>query len=184
MALENKTCYPTELISVMHTSTTLALDHNIDPFLGETLTKVRYWCLKEEATEEDLLTPDFYHGGVILLGFGENKTLFLTWTEDHDYNSHYSLIAKEEITWDPDYYREFDASVIDLWKGVQGQSLKQVHFLGWSEIPFVCALTFETETLYVGLSDGYTFADSNDIMVKDHPSFWLSPYMEDIRLIG
>ena len=183
MAVENKTSYSIGLNSVMHTSSTLAPDSALENFLGESLIEIRYWCLKEEATEEDLLFPDFYHGGAIVLSFGTNKSLFITWSEDHEYDSHYCLVLREEIAWDPAYYREFNASSIALWKSVIGQSLKQVHFLGWSDIPFVCALTFETETLYIGLSDGHTFADSNDIIVKDHPSFWLTPYMEDIRLI-
>ena len=167
----------------MQTSTTLSQSAIIESNIGLTLNEVRYWCLKEEATAEDLHNPCFYHGGVIKLSFSEEKSVFVTWSEDHDYSATFCLVVHESLNWDPDYYRDFDVTSITPWKDVMGETLKQVHFLGWSEIPFVCALTFETQTVYIGLSDGHTFADSNDIMVKDHTSFWLSPYMEDIRLI-
>ncbi|MEZ4701268.1 MAG: hypothetical protein R2834_13100 [Rhodothermales bacterium] len=152
--------------------------------IDEPLSDVHYWCLKHEASADDIQNPYFYLGGPIRLTFGNGRQVFLVCEERPKGPSRHVVLARREREWLPDYYRDFNATGAPVWKHILGSRLRQIDVMGWKGAPNVAALTFERGTVYVGTGYAGTFGDGDDVMVRGHHAFWTAPEVQSLRILA
>ncbi len=150
--------------------------------MGCTLQQVQYWCLKHEANPEDIAHPHFFLGGVVKLTL-DDKPLFITWAKEPSRPITSSLTLLSACTWQPDLYRELDASATPYWHSLIGQRLVQADLMGWREVSSVAALSFEQSVMYVGTGNQLEFGYGDDVLIRSQETFWQSPHVQNLEIL-
>ncbi len=151
--------------------------------IGASLTDVHYWCLKHEANADDIQCPRFYLGGPVRLSFGSGAQVFLVAEERPRGPARNVVLARRERAWQPEYYRDFNATGSPVWRHLLGSRLTQIDVMGWRGAPSVVALSFERGVIYVGTGYADTFSDGDDLLVRGHHTFWSAPEVQELRIL-
>ena len=150
--------------------------------IGAELRDVHYWCLKHEASAEEIESPHFFLGGVVKLTLGYDN-LYLTWKKEPGRPITSGLSIESNARWETDYYRDFNVSDTPTWKPHLGSLLRQVDFLGWRGVVSIAAFSFQTGIMYIGTGNGDVFGYGDDVLIRSQEYFWQSPHIQDLEVL-
>lgn len=131
---------------------------------GQTLISATYLPLSGELADLPL-QPPVYLGGEVVLDFGIECPVIITWDENAGWKDHFSIQVRTDSAFKADALEQLPASHVEPWLQMVGTSLEGWRIHGFNSTPHVVELTFGGGKVFIGDGSENVFGDGDDVLV-------------------